>query len=257
MSKNQADKEIYRLLYLDENGNEIDPSCFDRIIVQVDERIESIKLLLKHEKNLIRLDAAVLLTRWGVEEGIDYLEDFVDRDAIDDEGEYSCRNSIDDCTYDIFGRCLVNLFEEKPEKSSRAILLLKKIISFFGKRHFCFETTSALLHSNLSVHLIDDFEKAMDSCINNNDICEASTLIKLYVKWGGERVLKKTVVYIDLFLSYSDSTLPKIRVAELLSYLPPDIAISFVPILQAVSDVAVQHYLNKFLRSIQKKSQHQ
>lgn len=248
---NDTNREIEELLYLDADGKMIDPSGLD-YIEPIPQRFERIKLLLKHQTNLIRLDAAVLLTQWGVEEGVDYIEDFINRDAIDEEGEYACRNNRDDCTYDVFSQCLVMFTEENPDQSHRAISLLKKILSFFGKRSFQFRINIWLERSNISIYLIDDFERAIDFCIENNKMPEASSLLPLYAKWGERKVLERTIMYMKLFITHSDPSFTTWNVIESLSYIPLDLAMSMVPFIESINDSGVKLSLKKFLKTVRK-----
>lgn len=246
-----VNREIQDLLYIDEDGNRIEPSGLD-YIPPIQKRFKKIISLLKHETNLIRLDAAVLLTRWGVEEGVDYIEDFISRDAIDEEGEYSCRNNIDDCTYDVFGQCLVMFTDENHEKSHRAISPLKKLLSFFGKRHFEHRIDNWLSISNISIYLVDDFERAIDFCIENNKVREASSLLPLYAKWGGEKVLERIIMYMRLFIAHADPSYTKQNVIESFSYIPLNIAMSMIPLLESIDDSCVKLSLKFFLRAVRK-----
>ena len=196
------------------------------------------------------IDSAVLLAAWGIEEGVDYLEDFLDRDAIEQEGKYLCRNNKDDCTYDVIGESLVTFVTNNRTELNRVVVPLQKTLSFFGKRYFDNGTTSFLIHSDISAYLVNNFEKNIDLCIKIDKICEASDFLLLYAKWGDKKVVSHVVEYAKIIINYSTYSYPRVNVARTLFYLPLNVAMLIFPLLEAIDDSAVQFYLDKLLKSI-------
>jgi hypothetical protein len=235
-------------LYTDEDGNEVDVLDL-RMMEPIYDRIQKLKILLHNNNTSQRLDSAVLLTAWGIEEGVDYLENFLDRDAIEKEGKYLCRNNKDDCTYDVIGESLVTFTTNNPRESKRVIVPLEKTLSFFGKRSFDNGISSFLIHADISVCLVDNFEKNINSCIEINKICEASEFLVLYAKWGGEKVVNHAIEYARKIIMFPNSSSSKVNVARALLYLPLNAAMLIFPLLEVIDDSAVQFYLDKILKS--------
>jgi hypothetical protein len=243
-------KEIWELMNTNEQGEKVDLLDL-RMLEPINNRIESLETILIDSNDVsLKLDAALLLTGWGIEKGLEYLDMFLDRDAIDEEGSYLCRNSKDNCTYDIISQSLVAFTDGNTEKASMAIAPLRKVLSYFGRRSFDHGINSSLLCSEISIYLIDDLKKAIDFCIEKNKIEEASTMLNVYTKWGGESVTSSVIKYIEVFMAYSNSPYPKINVSVTLPYLPLNIALSLIPALELVDDNTVQFYLNKFIKSL-------
>lgn len=246
--------ELETLFYTDENGNYIDALEL-RMAEPIHDRIKRLKLLLSSDNPCVRLDSAVLLTSWGIEDGVDYLEYFLDRDATKEQGKYLCRNNTDDCTYDVIGESLVLFTENSPEISSKAIRPLRKILHLFGKKCFADNgTVSFLQHADISTHLVEDFEQAMKSCIESGNIFEASKFLPLYAKWGGEKVINGAIEYARLIINHSDSSVSKVFVATALFHLPLDAAITILPLLENIDDSGVEFYVDKFRRLVKRSS---
>jgi hypothetical protein len=246
-------EEAERLLYFDSEGNEV-LEVLDLIGKKpIAERTEQLIYLLSHENISLRLDAAVLLTAWGIEEGVNYLENFLDRDAIEREGKYLCRNNEDDCTYDVIGESLTIFADNNPEKIAIVIRPLRKTLLLFHQRCFEFRMTVALSNSDISIYLVDNFKENIDLCLQANKPGEATELLQLYMKWGGARVLGDVVKYAKKIIEYPNTSYHHSFVAQILFVLPLEDAMSLVPLLQDISDSGVKYTLDKFLRSVKRK----
>jgi hypothetical protein len=246
-------EEAERLLYFDSDGNEVLEVLDLTGKKPITERTEQLICLLHHENISLRLDAAVLLTAWGIEEGVNYLENFLDRDAIEKEGKYLCRNNEDDCTYDVIGESLSIFVDNNPEKADVVIRPLRKSLLFFYQRCFESRMTVALESSNISIHLVDDFKGNIDLCLQANKPGEASELLQLYTKWGGDRVLSDVMEYARRIISYPNTSYHHTFVAQILFYLPVNDAMLLVPLLHDVNASGVKFYLDKFLKSVKRK----
>jgi hypothetical protein len=240
--------ELENLFYTDENGNYMDVLEL-RMVEPIHDRIKKLKLLLSSDNSYVRLDSAILLTSWGIEDGVDYLENLLDRDATEEEGKYLCRNNRDDCTYDVIGESLVLFSGNSPEISSKAIAPLRKILHLFGKKCFTDNgTVSFLEYADISTYLVEDFEQVIKSCIESGNTFEASKFFPLYAKWGGEKVIDSTIEYARLIINHSDSSVSKVHVASALFHLPLNVAIAIFPLLENIDDSGVEFYVDKFLK---------
>jgi hypothetical protein len=246
--------ELEILFCTDESGDYIDVLEL-RMAEPIYDRVKRLKLLLSSDDYSARLDSAILLTSWGIEDGVDYLEDFLDRDATKEEGKYLCRNNRDDCTYDIIGESLVLFTEKSLEIPNKAIAPLRKILHLFGEKCFADSgTVSFLKHADISTHLVKDFEKVIKSCLESGNAFEASEFLPLYAKWGGEKIADNAIEYARSIINHSDSSVSKVHVATTLFHLPLTAAITILPLLETSNDSGVKFYVDKFRRLVKRSS---
>jgi len=229
-------EEIDRLLFEDDDGEEVglgevqllDPSPMDRVA--------AVKLLLNTENLLITFDAILLLCAWGEDEGLAYVEVFVDKEMhrvaeFSPHRVYGFDNMYDDLAYAVYlYGCTVT---GKVNTQNR---ILGKILDVYGHCQFDSQLKYALLDGDYR-SLYDKVWSAIHRSLAENLHFQASQLLPVAAKWNPLAAWSMVPYFLSLD---SIEPSPLLNVAEGLRYIETKESVKLLRELSANPDELVR-----------------
>lgn len=171
---------IYNLLYSDENGQ---ITTLDEVLLLDEfsqERVNSLIDLLNNADIYIAYQAMLILISWGVEDGLNKVNEFIDN-KCDTLIEFEPHRIWgEDNVYDVISDALY--ISMMNGQSRNAILpILKKILSMYGDHFFESRLKTVLMKIN-SIELLQDIKNAIQSALENERYYQASQLLPVVTK---------------------------------------------------------------------------
>lgn len=188
-------KEIQELLYYyHEDGYE----GYDLKEVQLLEkkdsaRVEGLKQLLLHNNQYIAYQAMLILLAWGIPEGFEFLNRFMNEEWDKKENFEPHRLHGEDNVYDIIAEAL-SIASLNGKNEQELYPYIKRILDLYGEKFFESNVKEFLLTKDCMA-LFREMEQATQSALENKRYYQASQLFPVMVYYN-KNIFSK---YIDIF----------------------------------------------------------
>lgn len=236
-------ESINDILYKDSEGEYVGLDEVQLLEPYPIERVKPLINLLSNTDNSIALEAALILSAWGIKDGIDYLEKFIDQ-KNEADGFFLHRIHGEDNVYDEIAHA-IQLYFFSTKNYKRTLIILRKILELYGYFYFESYISHILFENEISKQLLMQIDNAIDIAIKENRLFQSSQLLPAYIKWGGQNYRS----YIELyFKSFNTFPSPLINVAKALPFLSQEECNYFTHRLQPFRD---NELINELVREIE------
>jgi len=197
------DKEINDLLYVDESG-EIS-TLFDVQLMEdiPRDRIPKLIKLLKSKDKYISYQAMLLLIAWGIEEGYNQLDFFIENE-LDTIYEYEPHRIWGaDNVYDYISESL-EISTYNTKETQKIISYLNRFLSFYNEKFFDSKLKEVLLKIEHKLNqeskkvISANIIRAIDNTIKSEKYFQASQLLPVLAKYENSRVEQYVSKFIQL-----------------------------------------------------------
>ncbi len=172
--------EIYLLLYTNEDGEEIGLEEVQLLDPPIASRISDLIELLSNNDIYIVYQSTLILASWGINEGIEKLEEFIDtkihRIGRIDPDRINGRDNV----YDNLSEA-VDYYELSGGDTRIIERLYKKILNLFPDQFFRGRIQVALQSSSVTSKLLFEISTAIEKTVQNN-LFQASLLLPALAK---------------------------------------------------------------------------
>ncbi|OJH33465.1 hypothetical protein [Cystobacter ferrugineus] len=207
-------EEIHRLLYTDEQGNEVGLDEVQLLDPPPEERIPLVREILRNPDEYRVYQAALVLAAWGDDVGLEKLEEFIDT-RLHERGEFS-PNRIDgeDNVYDEIAYA-VHLHGLSGKRTDARERIFRKLLGLYGPCFFESKLKHALLKSDLA-SLAPDVHAAIERALALGHPYLASQLLPVLARWEPSLAQRLIQTFSGRSSLIPD---PMVNVAEALGYI--------------------------------------
>lgn len=170
-------KEI--LYYYNEDGEEGYDFDEVKLLEKIDpDRVDKLKKLIFHNDKMIAYQAMIILVSWGIEEGFNKLNVFID-EKYDSHYEYEPHriwgeDNVYDEIADAISISIINTNDEE-----KAISFYIKLLSLYHVKFFEGKLKQGLLDLNDFSTILKDLKQAINFTIKNDKFYQASQLLPI------------------------------------------------------------------------------
>lgn len=206
--------DIQHLLYEDQDGEVIGLNEVQLLDPPPVERIPAVKSLLHDEDLYLVFHAAIVLAAWGVDEGLEKIEEMIDKEVHTIMEFVPHRIESYDNVYDEFAYA-VRLYGLSGGSIADRDRIYSKLLSLYGKVRFQGHLKSALLREE-GHEFVAETITAIERALSYGHEYIASQLLPVLARWRPEKAWEM----IPRFRRTSRQTPdPAANVAEALGYI--------------------------------------
>lgn len=192
------DKAIYDILYkyIDEDGNIGEDLYEVQLLDDISpERTQKLIALLSHQNEFITYQAMLILLAWGVDEGFDKLDKFINAETSQEFEPH--RIYGEDNVYDVVSHALY-MSTYNTDDEDKIIPYLKKILATYGDKFFESKLKYVLLNMEKANALLPNIKAAITSALDNKRHYQGSQLLPVIAKIDKASTDKYTDIFTKL-----------------------------------------------------------
>ncbi|UYZ64889.1 hypothetical protein [Hymenobacter weizhouensis] len=176
MNPSQYPKEVYNLLYADENGEIVGLDEVQYMDPVPAERIPALVALLQSDDIYVAYQCGLILAAWGVKEGIEHLRMLVET-RIDKTADFEPHRLWgEDNVYDVIARALSMAMQYTDYNKAEITALLARILELYGECYFESKLKYALLDVRVP-ELMPNIKQALQVALDHGRYYQASQLL--------------------------------------------------------------------------------
>lgn len=179
------DSKEYRLLYTDEFGDDVGLDEVQLLDPPLEDRVPELLGLLDSSDTFVSYQAMLVLSAWGNESGVKFLDSLVDEEKIHESGFESHRITDEDNVYDELAYAIY-LYSLSDGDEDKIITILKKLLSIYPKYFFESKLKYVLLKTNY-IELADLIENVIQSTLSNQKPYQASQLLPVLARFDAKK----------------------------------------------------------------------
>ncbi|WP_298546286.1 hypothetical protein [uncultured Aquimarina sp.] len=181
----KTNKEIYNILYhyIDEDGNEGEDLREVQLMEDFSqERIDKLIELINHKDTYISYQSMLILIAWGLDEGFQELDKFIDNN-LDTETKFEPHRIYgEDNVFDVISDALY-ISTYNTDDEHKILPYISQFLKIYGDKFFESRLKHVLLKMSLTKTFLLDIKLAIESAISNKRYYQASQLLPVIAKY--------------------------------------------------------------------------